>query len=178
MGKIVLITGGSRSGKSTYAQSLAESLPGKRAFVATCPIVDKEMDKRIEIHRQHRLNKGWQTIEEPLDLTGVMRSNSQYDVLLVDCLTLWVNNVLHEADGEVTEDDISSQCSELLDVCSQRNCTVIFVTNEVGMGIVPNNALARRYRDLVGRCNQMIAAIADEVVLVTCGIATKLKEVQ
>ena len=176
MARIVLVTGGSRSGKSAYAQALAESLPGPKAFVATCPVVDEEMRQRIEIHRRHRRDKGWETIEEPIDLAGVL-ANSSYDVLLVDCLTLWVSNLMHQADEDITEDQIRERCGEVLAACRKRAGTVIFVTNEVGMGIVPANALARRFRDLAGRCNQTLAAEAAEVVLLTCGIPMKLKEV-
>ena len=178
MAEITLVTGGCRSGKSRYAREIAESLPGPRVFVATCPLLDDEMRTRIDRHRQEREAAGWDTIEETTDLAGTIRGAADYDVILVDCLTLWVNNLMYEAgeqDRELTEDDMVEQANRLLEACGQRHGTVLFVTNEVGMSIVPENALARRYRDLIGRCNQTIAAHSDVVALVSCGIPLELK---
>ncbi len=177
MAEIVLVTGGCRSGKSDYAQKLAELRPGRRVYVATCPIIDEEMSSRIEAHRLARADRGWDTIEQPLDLPAAINA-ADHDVLLIDCLTLWVNNLMHQADqagSDFTEDDVRKSVGELLAACRAHNGTVVMVTNEVGMGIVPNNALARRYRDLVGRVNQIIAAEADVVTLVSCGIPLHLK---
>lgn len=179
MARIVLTTGGSRSGKSSHAQRTAESLGTRRVFLATSPVTDEEMRVRIQRHQEERRGRGWETIEEQLDLAGVIRQCRSSDVVLVDCLTLWVNNVMFEADkrGEtLDEEQIERRAAELLDACRNHEGTVIFVTNEVGMGIVPENALSRRYRDLVGRCNQVVAAGADEVTLLTCGIPTTLKQ--
>ncbi len=174
---LILITGGCRSGKSAHAQQWAESLPGRRAYVATCPVVDDEMRQRIDRHQQDRRDRGWETIEEQTDLVGVLRGND-HDVLLVDCLTLWINNLMFEAEKQqqtVDEDQIADQCRAVLEVCRKHPGTILFVTNEVGQGIVPENPLARRYRDLVGRCNQVIAAEVDNVTLVSCGIPLTLK---
>jgi adenosylcobinamide kinase/adenosylcobinamide-phosphate guanylyltransferase len=179
MAKIMLITGGCRSGKSAYAQQTAESLPPTRLYVATAPVTDDEMRHRIEQHRQARHNRGWETVEEQLDLTGVFRRCVEHNVLLVDCITLWINNLMYHADLDKRpfgENDVAAQCSQMLDAAEACRGTVIFVTNEVGMGVVPENAQARRYRDLVGRANQMIAARADVVTLVCCGIPIDLKE--
>jgi len=184
MARVILVTGGCRSGKSTHAQALAEALHGRRAYVATCPVFDDELRNRVQKHREHRRDRGWDTIEEQLDLAGVLAGTPDYDVLLVDCLTLWVSNVLmgaaHDGSAEsgapVDEEQIVERCREFLSACRRREGTVIFVTNEVGMGIVPENALARRFRDLMGRCNQIVAAEADEVVLLTCGIPLMLKD--
>jgi adenosylcobinamide kinase / adenosylcobinamide-phosphate guanylyltransferase len=178
MAKIILVTGGSRSGKSTYAQKLAESLPGKRAFVATCPVIDDEMQERVRKHQQAREGGHWQTIEEPLELARVMETSPGPDILLVDCLTLWINNLLYQAEQGrtlITETDLQKRCEEILHACRLRKGTVIFVTNEIGMGIIPDNALCRQYRDLAGRCNQAMAAGADTVTLVCCGIPLHLK---
>lgn len=178
MAKVVLITGGSRSGKSSYAQKLAEEMDGPRAFVATCPVIDDEMAERIEKHQKDRAAANWDTIEEPTDLAGALRKARGYNVVLVDCLTLWVNNLMYEAERRgqvVTEDDVAKTCLEVLDACSALTGTVLFVTNEVGMGIVPGDAVSRRYRDLVGRVNQVIAAAADAVTFVACGIPMSLK---
>jgi adenosylcobinamide kinase / adenosylcobinamide-phosphate guanylyltransferase len=199
MARIVLVTGGCRSGKSAYAQQMAESLPPSRLYVATCPVTDDEMRLRIEQHREARRNRGWASIEEQLDLPGVFRRCAEPNthvkedspivaetkigtvpnVLLVDCVTLWINNLVYQADcasRQLAESDVADQCRLMLDAADTCPGTVIFVTNEVGLGIVPDNALARRYRDLVGRANQTIAARADTVTLVCCGIPLHLKE--
>jgi adenosylcobinamide kinase/adenosylcobinamide-phosphate guanylyltransferase len=177
--RIVLITGGSRSGKSGYAQELAEKAPGPRVYVATCPPVDQEMSARIERHKEARQGKGWDTIEEATDLRGVFSGVGQYRVVVVDCLTLWINNLLwaeEQSKKTIDEDEISKQCKEFKEALSNFEGTIIFVTNEVGTGLVPADPLSRRFRDLVGRCNQEIAAFADEVVLMTAGIPMYLKK--
>lgn len=178
MSKIILVTGGSRSGKSSYAQKLAEGMDGPRAFLATCPVIDDEMAQRIRKHRNTRGEADWDTLEETIDLAGALRNACIYNVVLVDCLTLWINNLMYESKckgDDVTEEDIARVCGEVLGACSELSGTVIFVTNEVGMGIVPGDSLSRRYRDLVGICSQTIAAAADRVTLVACGIPMSLK---
>lgn len=178
MAKLVLVTGGSRSGKSSHAQRLAEEMDGPRAFLATCPVVDDEIAERIRKHQDARSEANWDTIEETTDLAEALRKACEYKVVLIDCLTLWINNLMYDSEcsGEViTEDDVVRKCEKVLDACSGLSGTVIFVTNEVGMGIVPGDPLSRRYRDLVGRCNQVIASAADSVTLVTCGIPMDLK---
>jgi len=178
MAHVVLITGGGRSGKSACAQRLAESLPGPRAFVATCPILDDEMRERVRRHREERQGKNWDTIEETLALAGVLREHREYPVVLVDCLTLWINNVMYESEDDTrqpSEDEIAGLCRDVLDACRERTGAVIFVTNEIGMGIIPENPVVRHYRDLAGRCNQVMAAGADEVIFVACGIPLHLK---
>lgn len=178
MAHITFITGGSRSGKSGYGQALAEAIAGPRVYMATCPVVDEEMAARIEKHRAQRQASDWQTIEEPLDLAGALRATRESSVRLIDCLTLWINNLLYEAEKQnrdITEDDIARLCSELRVVCAGLPGEVIFIANEVGMGIVPENPLARHYRDLAGRCNQVMAAGADRVVLMVCGLPLEIK---
>lgn len=180
MTRIVLVTGGCRSGKSAYAQCLAESLPPTRLFVATCPVTDDEIRRRIEQHRLARQDRGWETIEEQCDLARILRCNGQHQVLLVDCVTLWINNLMYHAEREgrpLTEADVVEQCRQVLDAAAACAGTVIFVTNEVGLGVVPENARARHYRDLIGRANQVLAARADTVALLCCGIALHLKDV-
>ena len=175
---IHLITGGSRSGKSAYAQMLAEALPGPRAYVATCPIIDAETAERVKRHREARGAAAWETIEEPVDLAGAIGRAVAYRVLLVDCLTLWINNLLYDAEkrGEsFTEETTVIRCREVIADCRAFPGSVIFVTNEVGMGIIPENEAARRFRDCAGRCNQLIAAAAAEVTLVVSGIPLRLK---
>ena len=178
MARVVLVTGGCRSGKSDYARRLAEGLPGRRVFLATATAVDEEMRQRIRNHRAAREPAGWETVEEPLALAGALDAAGPCEVVLVDCLTLWINNLLHEAGragSGLTEERIAGESLELLVACRRRPGTVIFVANEVGMGIVPDNAAARRYRDLAGRCNRIVAAGADTVALVVCGIPMFLK---
>ncbi len=179
MAKLIFITGGSRSGKSEHARKLCESLPGPSAFIATCPAVDDEMRERIKMHQVARSRSDWHTIEETIDLVGAMRNAGEFDVVLIDCLTLWVSNLMqqtHEQSDEITEETMAHCCGDLIDACKERAGTVVMVTNEVGMGIVPENAVARRFRDLSGRCNQLIAAAADEVILLVSGLPMNLKE--
>jgi len=178
MAKIILITGGSRSGKSAYAQKEAELLGQSNLFIATCPNIDPEMDERINRHRQEREGKGWQTLEEERDIAAAIRLHHHHSVILIDCLTLWINNLLFASEKNSTslkEDDVSSLLDNVIKEAKNHPGTLIFVTNEVGSGIVPENTLSRKYRDLVGRCNQHIAAAADRVVLVCCSLPLQLK---
>lgn len=178
MATIALVTGGCRSGKSAYALAMGESLSPSRAYIATSPVTDPEMQRRIEAHQKARSQRGWVTIEEQLDLAGVLRRQTDYNVLVVDCVTLWINNLMHQAGPQPSfpmETDIEQKCREIIDAGRGCRGTVIFVTNEVGLGIVPEAALARHYRDLLGRANQVLAASADTVILMVCGIPWPLK---
>ena len=178
MGRLILVTGGARSGKSDFALQLAQSLPAPRCFIATCPVVDSEMDERIARHREERAGAEWQTVEEQTAIAAILRARQDDAVCLIDCLTLWVNNLLYlvEQSGKMFSDaEMRQQCDLLIQAACDHHGTVICVTNEVGMGIVPDNPAARLYRDLVGRCNRMLAAAADEVYLVSCGIPLRLK---
>ena len=178
MGKIVLVTGGNRSGKSAYAQNLAEGLPGPRTYVATCPVIDAEMAQRVQKHKEARRHAEWETIEETVDLAGVIRRAGAFRVLLVDCLTLWANNLLYEAERlgrAFTEEDMAERCRELIGACGAFPGMVIFVTNEVGMGIIPQNETARRFGDLAGRMNQIIGAAAGTVTFLVSGLPLTLK---
>jgi adenosylcobinamide kinase/adenosylcobinamide-phosphate guanylyltransferase len=179
MAHIILVTGGSRSGKSAHALDLAQRLDGPRVFVATCPPLDDEMRARIRTHQNARQQAGWRTIEETADLPAALARAADGRVVLVDCLTLWVNNLLYNAEqagSTLQEGDIQKHCEAVLEVCADLSSTVLFVTNEVGWGIIPENASARRFRDLSGRCNTVMAAGADEVILVVCGLPIHLKK--
>ncbi len=168
-----LVIGGCRSGKSSHALALGEALAVKHpVFVATCAPQDEEMVQRV---RRHQLERGdrWQTIEAPLDLVGVLHEHGPHcDVMLIDCLTLWVSNLLmaHEDD-----DAVIAQMNALQDVISAPPCPVILVSNEVGTGIVPENRLARRFRDLTGWCNQKLATVCSQVVWMVAGIPVTIK---
>lgn len=178
MATIILVTGGSRSGKSDYARITAESLPGPRVFVATMPVIDGETSERIRRHRLERAQEVWNTLEEPLYVAKAVEQSAKYQVVLIDCLTLWINNILYYGGQEgtkITEETITDRVNELMEACSAFRGTVILVTNEVGCGIVPEDPVSRLYRDLVGRSNRLIADRADEVTLVSCGIPLHLK---
>lgn len=168
--KIVLITGGARSGKSSFALREALKVRGKRAFIATAEATDSEMKERIERHKQDRGN-GWITYEEPLKIAEILRDRERdHRVLVIDCLTLWLANVMQSPLDADTE--IDHLVSSLKGMSEGR---VFIVSNEVGMGIVPENELARRFRDLAGRLNQRIAAASDEVYVTFSGIPVKIK---
>ena len=177
MADLIVITGGCRSGKSDYALRLAESRSMSRAMLATSPVTDAEMRRRIERHQQERRDRGWETLEEQTDLARVLRA-TPHEVILIDCVTLWVNNLMYEAETagvEIDEDDVAARCREVIAAIERRPGTVIAVTNEVGLGVVPENAAARRFRDLAGRANQLLAAKATAVTLLCCGIPVQIK---
>lgn len=175
-GQLVLITGGCRSGKSSFALRLAG--PEGGVFLATSPVLDDETAYRVQRHREERAGRGWQTVEEE---TAVARALSQCPdgaTVLLDCLTLWVNNLLFEGEqsGKLPgEDEIAARAEELADAALARSGRTLMVTNEVGLGIVPDNALARRFRDLSGRVNQTLAARADAVYFMVAGLPTRIK---
>ncbi len=178
MAELVLISGGSRSGKSDFARQLAESLAGPHIFLATCPEVDDEMAERIRRHREQRRNSGWQTIEEPQDLTGALARCPDGATVLIDCLTMWIGNLMYKAELQerhLDEDEVLEKAEQLADAARQHQGTVIMVTGEVGLGIVPDNRQARLYRDLVGCCNQCMGRRADRAYLLSCGIPLQLK---
>lgn len=171
--EIIFVTGGARSGKSTFAYNLANSMNSPRAYIATAEPLDEEMIDRIKRHRKER-GAGWDTIEEPVDLAGVFnRINRKYIVILLDCVTLWISNLLHlyENDEKKVMDDIE----KLINGCIEMDSCLIVVSNEVGMGIVPENRMARLFRDISGKTNQMLANIASSVYLTISGLPVKIK---
>lgn len=166
---LLFVLGGARSGKSRYALNRAEALPGALLFVATAQALDKEMDSRIARHREER-GPRWRTIEEPLDLATVVRAESTADrVLLIDCLTLWASNLL------LADRDIDAATVALVRALGEAQGPVILVANEVGLGIVPDNALARRFRDVAGIINQAVAACVNEAAFMAAGLPMRLK---
>ena len=165
---VILITGGARSGKSKRAESRARAFPGQPVYVATAEALDAEMEKRIATHRARR-GTDWTEREVPLDLVAALVATDGGGARLVDCLTLWLSNLMH------AERDWSRAVTELADALPRLKSPVVFVTNEVGLGIVPDNALARSFRDAAGIMNQIIADVADEVEFVVAGLPMKLK---
>jgi adenosylcobinamide kinase / adenosylcobinamide-phosphate guanylyltransferase len=173
MKRVTMITGGGRCGKSRQALELARPYR-RRAFIATAEAFDGEMSDRIAKHKAERGSE-YLTVEAPLDLAGALRSlPGDVDVAVVDCLTVWLGNLMHRhgADGD---GESLPEVAALLQALGDPPCDVIVVTNEVGMGIIPENAMARRFRDWAGRVNQRVAAQAGEVVLMVSGIPLKLK---
>jgi adenosylcobinamide kinase/adenosylcobinamide-phosphate guanylyltransferase len=167
--KSLLVIGGARSGKSRYAQSRIEELPGTLAFIATAEAGDAEMAERIARHRADR-GPRWIACEAPLDLpAAIRRAQGETDAILVDCVTLWLSNLM------LAESDIEAAVADLEAAISACAVPLGLVSNEVGGGIVPANALARRFRDHAGRVNQRLAAAAEEVVLVAAGLPLRLK---
>lgn len=164
-----LILGGARSGKSAFGQRQAEDLPGTLLYVATAQALDSEMDDRIARHRAER-GGCWQTLEAPLALAEAIAAHSRPEtVLLIDCLTLWASNLLF------AEADLASAIDHLTAAIAAAPGKILLVSNEVGLGIVPDNALARRFRDMAGTINQAIARTVDSVVFVAAGLPLVLK---
>ncbi len=182
MAKIVLVTGGARSGKSVYAETRIQKEAGPAVYIATAAITDDEMSKRVEVHQQRREAYHWVVVEEQLDLPDALGRHQECPAVLVDCLTVWLGNLFWKEENErelsgwsLNEREVDRLVRAVIGAGQSRPGTVFFVTNEVGSGVVPDTSLGRRFRDLAGRCNRMMAEAADQVVLVTCGIPMILK---
>ncbi len=188
---IIFITGGARSGKSSFGLKLAEdglqasdfSLQPKKAYIATAQAFDEEMRQRIERHKKERGDE-WHTLEEPVDIVRALNEVREYGVIIIDCLTMWISNLMLnnlDIEKEVRRflDAIKSSTINitLQDNIKSSSCSsiLLIVSNEVGMGIVPEKELARRFRDLAGMLNQKVAEIADEVYFMVSGIPVKIK---
>ncbi len=165
---LILLLGGARSGKSTYAEKLATALPAPWTYIATAQAYDGEMAERIALHRSRR-GDGWQTVDAPLDLAEALRAVPEGRPVLVDCLTLWLSN--HMLAGH----DAEAVSAELEKALSVPRGPWFVVSNEVGLGIVPDNPLGRRFRDAQGRLNQRVASIADRVLLMVAGLPMQVK---
>jgi adenosylcobinamide kinase/adenosylcobinamide-phosphate guanylyltransferase len=165
----LLILGGARSGKSRFGQSRIEAFAGQLCYIATAQAFDAEMAERIALHRADR-GPRWNTVEAPLDLpAAIMAHGAQADAILVDCLTLWLSNLM------LAEKDVAQASAQLVQAVLACPVPLALVANEVGLGIVPDNALARRFRDEAGRLNQSIAQIAGEVAFLAAGLPLMLK---
>ena len=176
MGRNVFVIGGARSGKSAYAEQLATDnfralnhADASLYYLATAQAFDQEMQARIDLHQQRR-NTNWQTIDAPIDLPGKLVSCShQQAVILVDCLSIWTTNLL------IAEADIAQARDDFVQAVTDSAATIIMVASETGLGIVPDTALSRQFRDANGITNQIIAQIADEVYFIVAAIAQKIK---
>ena len=165
-----LVLGGARSGKSSHAEKLARETGLARVYVATAQAYDDEMRERIARHQADRAEDGWRTIEEPIGLAAVIARNAKPDtVLLIDCLTLWLSNIM------LSGRDVPAMQAALISILEAAKGPVILVSNEVGMGIVPETKLGRDFRDAQGRLNQAVAAMVPCVVFVAAGLPLVLK---
>ncbi len=169
--RVTLVLGGARSGKSAYAESLLVGCAGATpVYLATARIEDAEMAARVAAHRERR-GSVWRTVEEPLELAeALVRADAGGDGVLVECLTLWLSNLL------AADRDVGTAQEELVETLCRVRGPVVLVANEVGLGIVPDNAVARRFRDLAGRLNQAVAQVSERVVFVAAGMPLVLKD--
>jgi adenosylcobinamide kinase/adenosylcobinamide-phosphate guanylyltransferase len=167
-GLLTLVLGGARSGKSRYAEWLITTYPQPWIYVATAEARDEEMAERIAAHKARR-DVGWRTVEAPHALADALFAAPAGAAVLIDCLTLWLSNLLESGA------DIEGQTARLQEALAERTGPIVIVSNEVGLGIVPDNALARRFRDLQGNLNQRLAAQAERVIMMVAGIAVAVK---
>lgn len=168
----IFVIGGCRSGKSSHALALAEQIPGEKRFLATCIPFDDEMKERVSHHQQER-SPEWITVETPTDLPGAVAENSVLsDVILVDCLTIWISNLLMQ---NINGQELVAEINRLTHSIQNAPGTVILVSNEVGAGIVPENQLARLFRDSAGLANQKVASVVNKVIWMVAGIPVAIK---
>ncbi len=171
MGKIIFITGGARSGKSSYAASIAKKY-SRVAFIATCQPLDREMAKRIKLHQQAR-PKSWETFEEPQKVAFLLsKLDNSFDCILIDCLTLLASNLIL---GKYNEKQVLTEIKAILTNIKKKKAKTIIVSNEVGLGLVPTSKLGRDFRDIAGKVNQLVAKEADQVFFTVSGIPMKIK---
>ena len=180
LGKIVLVTGGARSGKSRFAEQYAAKHGNRIAYIATAQIYDEEMAHRVKLHQVRRPVE-WDTFEAPFEAEKILREAGEaHDLILFDCLTLYLSNLICALpsleDFDRNYCTIRENIDRLIEQATAYEGTVVFVTNEVGAGIVPENRLSREYRDLAGISNQLMARAADEVYLVVCGLPVNVKD--
>ena len=170
--KVIFITGGCRSGKSRYALDYANRHFSKKLYLATCEVLDQEMAQRVENHKKMR-GPEWQTVEEPLEVVEkVRRYGDEAEVVLLDCITLWLSNLLLKWDDD---SKVTGEVDRLIETLKKSQASFLIVSNEVGMGIVPADPLSRRFRDLSGTANQRIAKVADTLILMVSGLPIFLK---
>ncbi len=171
MGKITFILGGARSGKSSFAIKLGKKSKAKTAFIATCEPKDLEMKRRISLHQKVR-PAYWRTFEEPLKVSGLLKKiSSKFDLILIDCLTLLISNMML---NNAKDSAIEAEAKKILSLLKKNKADSIIVSNEVGLGIVPNNKLGRDFRDIAGRVNCLVAGESDEAFFMVSGIPLKI----
>ena len=175
--KCILILGGARSGKSQFAQKLASKLSDKVVFVATAEAGDEEMHSRIEVHKKSR-PRNWHTLEAPVGIARRIQAQiGNADVVIIDCITMLVSNLLvGEGDDKCGEEQVATEIDQLTECMDKLEAAFIIVSNEVGLGLVPENKLGRFYRDFLGRVNQLLAQRADEIYFMVSGIPLTVKE--
>lgn len=173
MAEVILITGGCRSGKSNFAKKYCEQLNGTKLFLATAPLVNDQMKARVEKHKSQRDPSIWQTVEEQFSLADIFTS-SKHDVILIDCVSFWIDNLIYKSPG-MKEEDLIPFIEKTIFTLDKFNGTAVFVTNEVGMGLIPEDNRSRKYRDLVGAANAIIAAKASGVTFLVSGIPLMIK---
>lgn len=175
MGEIIFVLGGTRSGKSEYAETLA--MDSKRvAYIATCICCDKEMESRIDIHRKRRPAE-WTTFEEPRNIAAIVpHLNGKFDTVLIDCLTIYTSNLLLDTQEiRLGMEDILKNTKAMITALKSSSCKSIIVSNEVGLGVVPESSLGRKFRDIAGSVNKFVASEADRVFFIVSGIPMKIK---
>lgn len=184
LGRLILVSGATRSGKSSFAETQAEKLDKPVAYLATAEALDLEMHNRIK-HHQERRNPDWKTFEEPYEIDKVINDNQEkYPIWVLDCITLYISNLLFAQIGEIEGDNfvadhinehILQKIDNLIAIINNANVDIFVVTNEIGWGLVPPDPISRLYRDIVGRVNQKLADAANEVYIVMLGIPVKIK---
>ena len=167
----VFVVGGARSGKSSFAMKLAGSSGSPRLYIATAEALDGEMEGRIRKHREER-GGGWETLEEPREVSGRIEEAKGYAVVLIDCLTLWLTNLLMAG---LDDGAVAKEVDRFISACALSPSKIVAVSNEVGLGLVPDNPLSRRFRDLSGTMNRMVAGAATQAYFVASGIPLKMK---
>lgn len=177
-GKLTLVLGGARSGKSEFAEKMAERSGKNIIYIATAAVRDEEMAERVKLHRKRR-PENWVTVEEEIDVLGVLSRGGKGDVFLLDCATIWLTNLLLNEQHSGNERDrngtrVLEEVARLTETVD-KGLDLIVVSNEVGLGVVPEHPLGRLFRDLAGRANQVMAAKADNVYLVVAGIPMEIK---
>lgn len=180
MGKIILVIGGARSGKSSFAEGYVKEHGKKLAYIATAQVLDEEMRQRVALHQKRRIDDNWHTEEAPFAAEKAIAHCKSYDAVLFDCLTIYMSNLLcqknmQKCTSEECEIKIRNAVQKLIEAAREHKGFVVFVTNEVGASIVPENKLARLYRDIAGFCNQDVAKVADVVYFVVAGIKMQIK---
>lgn len=168
--KIIMVTGGQRSGKSVFAENLALNLAERPTYIATAKVMDPDMRRRVEKHKERR-HSHWNNIESPLDIAGFKFCSNE--VVLIDCLTLWATNWFFEK--EESAESALAEIKQQLDQLSRKPCTFIIVTNEIGLGGISSSALQRQFTDLQGAANQYLASLSKEVYMIVSGIPVKLR---